>query len=165
MWLVAAGGYNNPPVIAGGSYPPPKKGSESILWPFGHGLSYGATFHYSNLKLSKQAISATGAGSVLNATFTVTNNGTRSAEEVAQLYIRDSISSVATPVMQLRGFQRLPEIAAGSSVAVSMEIDAQKDLWLIDLGYKKVVEPGEFVVMVGGSSAEIQLTATFEVVA
>eukprot|EP01044_Picomonas_judraskeda_P003322 COSAG03_NODE_271_length_9583_cov_8.272986_10_plen_68_part_00 len=67
--------------------------------------------------------------------------------------------------MQLRGFQRLPEIAAGDSLAVSMEISAQKDLWLIDLGYKKVVEPGEFVVMVGGSSAEIQLTAKFEVVA
>ena len=67
--------------------------------------------------------------------------------------------------MQLRGFQRLPEIAAGDSLAVSMEISAQKDLWLIDLGYKKVVEPGEFVVMVGGSSVEIQLTAKFEVVA
>eukprot|EP01050_Picozoa_sp_SAG11_P057032 SAG11_NODE_35701_length_265_cov_0.927711_1_plen_63_part_10 len=40
------GGYNNPPIISGGSYPPTSPSSASVLWAFGHGLSYGATFHY-----------------------------------------------------------------------------------------------------------------------
>ena len=62
--------------------------------PFGHGVSYGATFHYSDIKLSKHAISTEGE---LEVTFSVTNNGTKPAEEVAQLYIRDEISSVTTP--------------------------------------------------------------------
>ena len=155
------GGYNNPPVISGGVYPPAKKGTESILWPFGHGLSYGATFHYSDIKLSKQSISTDGH---LEVTFTVSNNGTSPAEEVAQLYIRDEISSVTTPVMQLRGFERLSVLAPGKSVDVTMQLDAQKDLWLVDLSYSKVVEPGNFTIMVGGSSAEIQLHTTFEVI-
>ena len=160
--LLCAGSYNNPPVISGGVYPPAQKGSESILWPFGHGVSYGATFHYSDIKLSKHAISTEGE---LEVTFSVTNNGTKPAEEVAQLYIRDEISSVTTPVMQLRGFQRLAALAPGKSVDVTMELVAQKHLWLVDLSYKKVVEPGEFTVMVGGSSAAIQLQSKFEVTA
>eukprot|EP01043_Picozoa_sp_COSAG02_P047404 COSAG02_NODE_4541_length_5234_cov_4.080818_8_plen_151_part_00 len=147
-------------MISGGVYPPAKKGTESILWAFGHGLSYGATFHYSDMKLSKQSISTDGH---LEVTFTVSNNGTSSAEEVAQLYIRDDISSVTTPVMQLRGFERLSVLAPGTSADVTMRLDAQKDLWLVDLSYSKVVEPGNFTIMVGGSSAEIQLQTTFEV--
>ena len=147
-------------MISGGVYPPAKKGTESILWAFGHGLSYGATFHYSDMKLSKQSISTDGH---LEVTFTVSNNGTSSAEEVAQLYIRDDISSVTTPVMQLRGFERLSVLAPGTSADVTMRLDAQKDLWLVDLSYSKVVEPGNFTIMVGGSSAEIQLETKFEV--
>ena len=59
---------------------------------------------------------------------------------------------VTTPVIQLRGFERLAAIAPGKSTTVTLPLDAEKDLWLVDLEYKKVVEPGEFTVFVGGSS-------------
>lgn len=70
--------------------PPTSPSSASILWCFGHGLSYGAKFVYSGLRLSAPSVGLHGAVTV---SFTVTNNGTREAEEVAQLYVRDEISS------------------------------------------------------------------------
>ena len=65
--------------------------------------------------------------------------------------------------LQLRGFKRLAPIAAGASTKVMLELDVARDLWLVDLEYKKVVEPGAFQVMVGGSSAKIQQTVTLTV--
>ena len=99
------------------------------------------------------------------ASFTVTNNGSQAAEEVVQLYVRDQVSSVTTVVQQLRNFTRLQPIEAGASVRVSMELDVQRDLWLIDSTYTKVVEAGAFTIMVGGSSDKIQQKATLRVVA
>jgi beta-glucosidase len=167
------GGYTNPPVIPGGVYPPSKHGTESVLYAFGHGLSYGASFKYSGLKVSPASPSslpargddgaAIGVDGSVSVSFSVTNNGTASAEEVVQLYVRDEISSVTTAIMQLRGFQRLPPIAPGATVPVTLELVASRDLWLIDLEMRKVVEPGQFTVMVGGASDAIQQTATFTV--
>ena len=87
------GGYVNPPVISGGVYPPASTSTASILWPFGHGLSYNAAFTYSNLKVSPTTIPA--AGGTVTVTFSVKNTGTSSAEEVVQLYVRDEVSSVS----------------------------------------------------------------------
>ena len=154
------GAYANPPAIEGGLYPPAAGGDASVLWAFGHGLSYDAAFAYESLAVAPAAVAADGAARV---TFTVTNNGTRDAEEVWQLYVADDVASVATPVMQLRGFARVA-IAAGASAAVAFELDVARDLWLVDREYNRVVEPGNFTIMVGGASDKIQLQAKLLVV-
>lgn len=78
--------------------PPTSPSSASVLWSFGHGLSYDATFVYSGLKLSapsegSQHVPSVGLHGTVTVSFTVMNTGTRAAEEVAQLYVRDDISS------------------------------------------------------------------------
>ena len=73
--------------------------------------------------------------------------------------------TVTTVVKQLRNFTRLAAISPGQSVKVEMELDVQRDLWLIDLRYNKVVEPGNFTITVGGSSDKIQQTVTLLVTA
>jgi beta-glucosidase len=78
--------------------PPTSPSSASVLWSFGHGLSYDATFVYSGLKLSTQSegsqdVPSVGLHGTVTVSFTVMNTGTRAAEEVAQLYVRDDISS------------------------------------------------------------------------
>jgi len=159
------GGYNNPPLIPGGLYPPSSPSSASILWAFGHGLSYGSTnqytqFEYSGLSISPANVSMAGSVTV---TCLVRNNGTIDAEEVPQMYVRDVLASVTTPVMQLRGFERV-RIPAGQVVKVSFSIDVKRDLWLINRAYEKVVEPGTFKIMVGGASDLIQQSGKLEVI-
>ena len=73
------------------------------LWAFGHGLSY-TTFTIANVRVSPASIGAAGRATV---TVDVTNTGTRAGDEVVQLYIHDVVSSVTTPVKQLRGFERV----------------------------------------------------------
>lgn len=160
------GGYNNPPLIPGGLYPPTSPSSASILWAFGHGLSYGSTnqyvqFQYSSLSISAANVSMKGSATV---SVVVKNNGTMDAEEVSQMYVRDDLASVTTPVMQLRGFERV-HIPAGKEVKVSFSIDVKRDLWLINRAYEKVVEAGTFTIMVGGASDLIQQSAQLEVIA
>jgi len=160
------GSYHNPPVIPGGLYPPSVPSSASILWSFGHGLSYGAKFEYSGLSFNGGSnFTRTEVDGEVLVSFTVRNTGTAAAEEVVQLYVRDVLASVTTPVMQLRNFRRLPAIAPGSATTVSMRINVAKDLWLIVGSYSKTVEPVEFKVMVGGSSDSIQLTGSVDVAA
>jgi beta-glucosidase len=150
------GGYNNPPLIPGGLYPPSVPSSSSVLWAFGHGESYGAVFNYSKLKITPAIVPINGTAEV---TLTIKNNGTLPAEEVVQLYVRDELASVTTPVMQLRGFQRLAPIAPNESRDVVFKLVVQEHLWLINHDLSKVVEPGSFKVMVGGASDAIEQTA------
>jgi len=149
------GSYSNPPVIPGGLYPPTSGSDASVLWPFGHGLSYSANFTYGNVSLSPAVV---GAGGTVQVEFAVTNTGTRDAEEVVQVYVRQKVASVTTPVKQLRAFRRIP-IAAGKTASVVFDLVVREALWLIDAGYNRVVEPGNFTIMVGGSSDAIQHTA------
>ena len=159
------GGYNNPPLIPGGLYPPTIASSESVLWAFGHGFSYGAKFEYSALSFDGgNNVTSTGMAGKVSVTFQVKNTGTIAAEEVVQLYVRDVFGSVTTPVMQLRDFKRVPAITAGTSRIVSLHIDVAKDLWLIDRSYTKQVEPGMFNIMIGGGSDKIQLTGSVSVI-
>ena len=81
---------------------------------------------------------------------TVTNTGQRAGDEVAQLYLRDCLSSVTRPVQELKGFQRLT-LPPGESRRVTFTLTST-DLALLDEAMNLVVEPGEFAVMVGGSS-------------
>jgi beta-glucosidase len=85
----------------------------------------------------------------------VKNTGRVAGDEVAQLYIRDVLASVARPVMQLAGFQRV-RLAPGESKTVSIPLP-NESLRMLDRDMRWVVEPGVFRIMVGSSSKDIRL--------
>jgi beta-glucosidase len=120
--------------------------SKEPLFPFGFGLSY-TTFEYSDLAISPAQIPANGQAKV---SVKVTNTGKRAGDEIVQLYIRDLVSSVTRPVMELKDFRKL-KLAPGESKTVEFVITPDK-LWFYDLNMKRVVEPGWFDIMVGPSS-------------
>jgi beta-glucosidase len=132
--------------------------SKEPLFPFGYGLSY-TTFDYTKLKLSLAQIRPQDQTKV---SVTVSNTGKRAGDEIVQLYIRDLVSSVTRPVMELKDFKRI-SLAAGESKIVEFTITADK-LSFLNLNMETVVEPGWFDVMVGTSSVKYQ-TAKLEVVA
>ena len=127
------------------------------LFPFGFGLSY-TTFAYSNLKISPARIGVNGEAKV---SVTVMNTGKRAGDEIVQLYIRDLVSSVTRPVMELKDFRRI-SLAAGESKTVEFVITPDK-LSFLDLNMKNVVEPGWFDIMVGTSSVKFE-TVKLEVI-
>jgi len=127
------------------------------LFPFGFGLSY-TTFAYSDLKINPARIGVNGQTKV---SVTVTNTGKRAGDEIVQLYIRDLVSSVTRPVMELKDFKRI-SLAAGESKTVDFTITPDK-LSFLDLNMKNVVEPGWFDIMVGTSSVKFE-TAKLEVI-
>lgn len=145
---------------------PMKPGSDSngnvrvahALYPFGYGLSY-TTFEYSDLQLSDTKINADAS---LSISFTVTNIGNRTGDEVVQLYVRDDVSSVTTYEKVLRGFDRIT-LRPGESRRVTFILDA-KDLAIYDRDMIFRVEPGSFTVMVGSSSQDIRLESAFKVI-
>ena len=126
------------------------------LYPFGHGLSY-SSFAYENLELSQSEIDVQGS---LAVSLDVTNTSDIAGEEVVQLYVRDMVASVTRPVKLLKGFKRVG-FRAGQTKRLTFTLDANH-LALYDREMNHVVEPGEVKVMVGASSADIRLNATFQ---
>ncbi len=126
------------------------------LFPFGHGLSY-TTFEYSNLQLSSKKITTDGS---LTVTVDVKNTGKTKGDEVVQMYIRDEVSSVTRPIMELRGFERIT-LNPGETQKVTFKISPEK-LSFYNREMKRVVEPGMFKVQVGGNSVDLT-EARFEV--
>jgi beta-glucosidase len=127
------------------------------LWEFGYGLSY-TNYEYSNLRIGEPKVHT---GGDVHITADVRNAGERAGAEVAQLYIRDVISSVTTPVKQLKGFAKVV-LEAGEKKTVHFTLTPD-DLSLLNRQMVRVVEPGEFQVMIGHSSGDIRLTGSFEV--
>jgi beta-glucosidase len=123
---------------------------DTPLFPFGLGLSY-TTFRYTDLSISPAKIPVNGTAAV---SVRITNTGSAEGTEVVQLYLRDVVSSVTTPVMSLRGFNRI-SLKPGESGVVKFSI-SREHLALWNRQMKQVVEPGEFNVMVGSSSADIR---------
>ena len=119
------------------------------LYPFGFGLSY-TTFAYSDLRLS----SATMDGESVVATVTVKNTGSRDADEVVQLYVRDLVASVSRPVRELKGFERI-HLKAGEQRDVQFTI-SRDALGFYNQDLKWTVEPGDFQIMVGPNSRDLQ---------
>ena len=144
---------------------PFKPGSDSpgfvrvagALYPFGHGLSY-TTFEYSDIAVDKPHATV---GDSINVSFTVTNTGKVAGDEVAQLYLKDEISSLTTYERVLRGFERI-SLAPGESRRLTMTL-SPRDLGLYDRDGNFGVEPGWFTVMVGRSSKDTRLETRFEV--
>lgn len=129
-----------------------------FLYPFGYGLSY-TTFQYSNMKVTPLQPKA---GSNISVSFTLTNTGKTTGDEVPQLYINDELSSVTTYVKKLRGFDRV-SLNPGESKNITFQITPH-DLGLYDREMKFTEEPGWFTAMIGSSSENIQLKERFEVV-
>lgn len=120
------------------------------LYPFGYGLSY-TTFRYGDLQLSNNSMNEKGK---ITASVTVTNTGNYDADEIVQMYIRDMVGSVARPVKELKGFERI-HLKKGESRTVSFDITAEQ-LKFYNSAPNWVCEPGEFEVMVGGNSRDVQ---------
>lgn len=118
------------------------------LFPFGHGLSY-TEFSYSNLQT--QATSSTSA----TVSVDIQNTGPRAGEEVVQVYVRDEYSSVVRPIEELKRFRRIA-LRPGEIRTVTFELG--KDAFAFyDVNTKDwVVEPGDFNIMIGSSSADIR---------
>lgn len=127
------------------------------LYPFGHGLSY-TQFEYSDLKLD----TTVGSDGALKVCFKIKNVGQFKGEEVAQVYIRDCVSSIVRPVKQLVGFTRVG-LDVNESKEVTFEVD-MRQLAFHDLNMEQVVEPGEMEVFIGASSQDIRLQGAFEII-
>jgi beta-glucosidase len=127
------------------------------LFPFGHGLSY-TTFEYSNLRLSTQKM---GAGDSLEIAFDLRNTGDRAGDEVAQVYVRDDVASIAEPVRALKAFRRIP-LSPGETRSIAFKLGPDS-FALYDRRMRRVVEPGTFTVYVGTDSDAL-LSARFEFV-
>ncbi len=120
------------------------------LFPFGFGLSY-TTFSYQNLKVTPAAIAPDGRTEV---SVDVTNTGARRGDEIVQLYLHDVVSLPTRPVLELKDFARIT-LEPGQTKTVTFTLTPDK-LAALGLDLKPVVPPGEFEVMVGGSSASLQ---------
>lgn len=118
------------------------------LYPFGYGLSY-TNFEYSNLRLSDSTLTT---NSVITVEVDVKNTGQTTGSEVVQLYIKDVIGSVLRPDKELKGFEKV-SLKPGESKMVSFTI-APDMLAFTGRDMEEVIEPGEYVVMVGGSSVD-----------
>lgn len=122
-------------------------GDDSPQFVFGHGLSY-TTFKYDHLTAA--APPPGNAGDVL-VSFDLANTGSREGDEVAQLYVRQTTASVATPVKALKGFSRV-HLQPGETKHITLNLKPS-DLAVWGAGREWKVEPGEFTVTAGGSSA------------
>jgi beta-glucosidase len=127
--------------------------SNDPLYPFGYGLSY-TTFSYGDVALSKNQMQPTGK---ITASVTVTNTGNREGKEVVQLYIRDMVGSVARPVKELKGFQKI-SLQPGETKTVSFTIGVE-DLKFYNSDLKFVAEPGDFKVFIGANSRDVKEAA------
>lgn len=140
--------YNHKPTGRGDDY---LDGTGEPLFPFGHGLSY-TSFDYSDLQLSADTV---GTADTVTVRVTVQNTGSRAGDEVVQLYVKDVLATVARPIVELKGFQRV-RLAAGEQREVVTRLPIQT-LQFLDAGMEWVVEPGEYRVLVGSSSKELRL--------
>ncbi|MDB5270015.1 MAG: glycosyl hydrolase [Hymenobacter sp.] len=125
------------------------------LYPFGFGLSY-TSFTYGKPTVSKATI---GPAETLTVSVSVQNTGQMDGEEVAQLYLRDLVGSISRPVSELKGFQKVM-LKKGESKTLTFRL-APDALKFYNNDLKFAAEPGDFQVMVGGNSRDVQ-TATFK---
>ena len=131
--------------------------SSQPLFPFGWGLSY-TTFKYSNLRLTPDTIGSEGQTKVSTE---VTNTGSVRGDEVVQLYIHQTVSSVTRPVKELRGFRRV-SLNPGETQSIEFTL-RPRELSYLNRELQQVVETGTFELMIGGNSNEL-ISTTLTVV-
>jgi beta-glucosidase len=125
-------------------------GSTKPLYPFGFGLSY-TTFAISEPRLAKGTIAV---GESTKVEVDVTNTGKLAGDEVVQIYIRDDVSSVTRPVLELKAFKRVT-LKAGEKRTLSFDIKPS-DLWFYNTDMVRVVEPGSFTIHAGPDSVNLK---------
>jgi len=144
--------YNQPPGWHGRGYcidlPAETK---NPLYAFGYGVSY-TSYAYSNLRLESEKLQG---DEPLQFTIDVENTGQRPGTEIIQVYVRDCVASVTRPLKQLKGFSRV-DLNPGEKKTVPFEI-SHASLAVIDAEGRRVVEPGDFELMVGPSSRDEDL--------
>ena len=121
---------------------------DSPLYAFGEGMGYSA-FAYSDLAFDEKT---------LRAGVTVRNAGAVAGTETVQVYFNDVVSSVITPVKQLIAFRQVT-LEPGESARVEFAL-SREDFSLVNRKEQRVVEPGEFVLMIGHSSRDCDLIKT-----
>ena len=126
------------------------------LYPFGYGLSYAA-FDYSNLQVSPARIAP---GATAKVSIDVANSGSVAADEVVELYIHAVVSLPVRPVEELKDFQRVT-LSPGEKRTVTFDLTPDK-LEAFNLEMRRTVEPGDFEILVGKSSADV-VKATLQV--
>jgi beta-glucosidase len=117
---------------------------DAPLYPFGFGLSY-SNFKYSGLKFSSKQISS---GENLTVTVDVTNSGKRAGDEVVQMYITDLVAKYPVPIRSLAGIKRVA-LKAGERQTVTFTLKPDQ-MSVVDDNGKRLIEPGEFLISVGG---------------
>jgi beta-glucosidase len=131
-----------------------EKNNVKPLFPFGFGLSY-TTFAYRNLTVTA-APGSTSAAPKYTVAFDVANTGTRAGADVAQVYVGPQQPKVPRPAKELKGFARVT-VAPGAMQHVTVTLDARAFAYYDVAGKKWQVDPGEYTVLVGRSSADIVL--------
>jgi beta-glucosidase len=125
--------------------------TQEPLFPFGHGLSYTA-YRYSNARLASPTLAR---GQAATVSVDVENAGSRAGDEVVQVYVSDVVTSVTWVGKSLQGFSRVP-LAPGERKTVTVTLPWEA-FQLVDADGRRVVEPGEFQVLVGPSSRDRDL--------
>ena len=125
-------------------------------YAFGYGLSY-TSFGYSDLKISRPQLTA---GEAVQVQFTLTNTGKVAGEEVAQLYLRDPVASIARPLKELKDFRKV-SLQPGESKTVIFTLDKDK-LAFYNAKLEWAAEPGNFILMIGSASDDIRLEGQVE---
>lgn len=120
--------------------------SPEPLWAFGYGLSY-TTFSFDKMECDKNSYAS---GDTIEVKVQVRNTGQKTGKEVVQLYVRDLVSSVVTPVKQLKAFAK-PELKPGEQKEVTLRVPVS-ELCLIDKDGNPFLESGEFEIQVGNAS-------------
>ncbi|MBD1572624.1 beta-glucosidase [Vibrio sp. S17_S38] len=124
---------------------------------FGYGLTY-SQFDYQNMRVEQSRVEM---GGRIKVQVDIQNTGQREGCEVMQLYIKDKLCSLVRPVKELKGFQRV-NLNAGEHATVWFELPTDM-LNFTNNNHQRVVEPGEFEIMVGKSSTDILLSETITV--
>ena len=122
--------------------------SSSPLYSFGYGMSY-TTFEYSDLQVVQKSARC------FEVSFKVKNTGKYDGEEVSQLYMRDEYASVVQPMKQLKHFERF-HLKKREEKKVTFVL-TEEDFFLVNYTLKKVVESGNFHLMIGAASNDIRL--------
>jgi len=133
--------------------------TNTALYPFGHGLTYGKV-EYSDFAISSPSMAM---GGEISVSAKVTNRGTRAAEEVVQLYTHDRVASITRPVRELKAYRKIA-LAPGQSETVRFTIRAS-ELWFIGVNNKPVVEPGTFDVWIAPSAEADGVRGMFDLTA
>lgn len=153
--------YNHLPTDKGfykepGTYEKPGRdyvfSDPTALWAFGHGLSY-TSFAYSHAVTDKKQYQPF---DTINVTVAVKNTGPVKGKEVVQVYVRDVVSSVVTPVKQLKGFSKI-DVCPGETIETVIKVPVT-ELYLTDNFGQRMLEPGVFEIQVGTASDHIYHT-------